>query len=122
MLILASARRLWHFTEAAYHLIPDEKDYESVRNTMRSDIYDPKIGADLYHRFIDEWMLADEIGLNIMVNEHHQTPTCLNSAAPLMLAILARVTKNARLLLLGNPIANRNQPAAGIARAFPSSA
>ena len=31
-------------------------------------------------------------------------------AAPLMLSILARETKRARLLILGNPISNRNQP------------
>ena len=45
-----------------------------------------------------------------MLNEHHQTATCVDPAAPLFLAALARVTKTARLLILGNPIANRRQP------------
>ena len=45
-----------------------------------------------------------------MLNEHHQTATCVDPAAPLVLAALARVTKKARLLILGNPIANRRQP------------
>ena len=45
-----------------------------------------------------------------MLNEHHQTATCVDPAAPLMLAALARVTSKARLLILGNPIANRHQP------------
>lgn len=102
--------KIWHFSEAAYHLIPPEEEYDSVRVTMPSSFYDPKIGADLYHRFIDEWTVADELGMNVMVNEHHQTPTCLVSAAPVMMGILARVTKKARLLILGNPIANRSQP------------
>ncbi len=45
-----------------------------------------------------------------MLNEHHQTATCMDPAAPIMLGILARQTKTARLLLLGNPIANRRDP------------
>jgi alkanesulfonate monooxygenase SsuD/methylene tetrahydromethanopterin reductase-like flavin-dependent oxidoreductase (luciferase family) len=45
-----------------------------------------------------------------MLNEHHQTATCVDPAAPLVLAALARLTSKARLLILGNPIANRRQP------------
>jgi alkanesulfonate monooxygenase SsuD/methylene tetrahydromethanopterin reductase-like flavin-dependent oxidoreductase (luciferase family) len=45
-----------------------------------------------------------------MLNEHHQTATCVDPAAPLMLAALARQSKKARLLILGNPIANRRDP------------
>src|SRR5262245_51525967 len=43
-------------------------------------------------------------------HEHHQTATCVDPAAPLVLAALARLTKTARLLILGNPVANRRQP------------
>ena len=64
----------------------------------------------LYDRYLDEWLIAEEEGLDIMLNEHHQTATCVDPAAPLMLAALARLTKKARLLILGNPIANRRQP------------
>ncbi|MGH2507718.1 MAG: LLM class flavin-dependent oxidoreductase, partial [Ktedonobacteraceae bacterium] len=102
--------RVYHFTECAYPYFPPEDQYESVRVSMPNRAYDPKVGADLYHRYVDEWMLADDEGLDIMVNEHHQTPTCVNPAAPIMLGILARVTKQSRLLLLGNPVANRRQP------------
>ena len=45
-----------------------------------------------------------------MLNEHHQTATCVDPAAPLVLGALARLSKKARLLILGNPIANRRQP------------
>ena len=45
-----------------------------------------------------------------MLNEHHQTPTCVDPAGPLLLAALARVTSKARLLILGNPVANRRDP------------
>jgi alkanesulfonate monooxygenase SsuD/methylene tetrahydromethanopterin reductase-like flavin-dependent oxidoreductase (luciferase family) len=45
-----------------------------------------------------------------MINEHHQTATCVNPVAAIPLAILARQTKRARLLTLGYPIANRTDP------------
>ncbi|SNQ51495.1 Flavin-dependent oxidoreductase, luciferase family (Includes alkanesulfonate monooxygenase SsuD and methylene tetrahydromethanopterin reductase) (fragment) [Frankia canadensis] len=45
-----------------------------------------------------------------MLNEHHATASCLNSAVPLHLAILARETSRARLLALGNPVGNRPDP------------
>ena len=85
------------------------------KNTNRSAslpnrIYDPRKGAALYDRYIDEWLIAEEEGVEIMLNEHHQTATCVDPAAPLLLAALARVTKKARLLILGNPVANRRQP------------
>ena len=102
--------RLFHFSEGAYHHIPDEDHYESVRVTIPNKFYDPRTGADLYHRYLDEWCIADDEGLDIMVNEHHQSPTCVDPAAPILLGILARQTRKARLLILGNPVANRNQP------------
>ncbi|RLA06221.1 MAG: LLM class flavin-dependent oxidoreductase [Gammaproteobacteria bacterium] len=102
--------RSWFFTETAYPYLPPEEEFDSIRVKLPNQIFDPKKGADLYHRYIDEWVHADEIGLDIMVNEHHQTATCMDPAAPIMLGILARETKNAKLLLLGNPIVNRRDP------------
>jgi alkanesulfonate monooxygenase SsuD/methylene tetrahydromethanopterin reductase-like flavin-dependent oxidoreductase (luciferase family) len=100
----------WHFTEMPYPHLPPLDDVPSIRVTIPSKYFDPKIGADLYNRYLDEHMIADELGLNIMLNEHHQTATCLDAAAPLSAAILARQTKKARICILGNPIANRGDP------------
>ena len=60
--------------------------------------------------YLDQYLLADELGLHCMINEHHQTATCLNAAGPISLAILARQTRNARLCILGNPAANLADP------------
>jgi Coenzyme F420-dependent N5,N10-methylene tetrahydromethanopterin reductase and related flavin-dependent oxidoreductases len=100
----------WYFNEAAYPYLPDQSEYDSIRVTLPNGLYDPKIGAGLWDRYLDEWCVADELGLNVMVNEHHATATCMNPAAPLISGILARITKNARIVLLGNPIANRPDP------------
>ncbi|WP_271214924.1 LLM class flavin-dependent oxidoreductase [Pseudonocardia halophobica] len=78
--------------------------------TLPNGVIDPERAASLWDRYIREWQVADECGLNVMVNEHHSTATCMTSVAPLITAVLARVTSNARILLLGNPVANRPDP------------
>ena len=100
----------WHFSETAYPYLPPQDSYPSIRVSLPNRNYDPRKGAELYDRYLREWQIADEEGLEIMLNEHHQTATCVDPAAPLMLAALARLTTRARLLILGNPIANRRQP------------
>ena len=102
--------KAWHFSENAYPYLPPADEYESIRVSLPSRNYDPKKGAALYDRYIDEWLIAEDEGVEIMLNEHHQTATCVDPAAPLVLAALARLTKKARLLILGNPVANRRQP------------
>jgi hypothetical protein len=102
--------RAWYFSETAYPFLPPADTYPSIRVSLPNRIYDPHKGAALYDRYIDEWLIAEDEGVDIMLNEHHQTATCVDPAAPLMLAALARLSKKARLLILGNPIANRRQP------------
>lgn len=97
---------VWHFSEMAYPQGWEELG-NSLRNVIPSRVYDPEIGADIYNRHLDEWALCDELGIHVMINEHHATATCTTSACTVPLAILARETKNARLLCLGMPIANR---------------
>src|SRR4051812_43776138 len=102
--------KAWHFSENAYPYLPPADEYESIRVSLPNRIYDPEKGAALYDRFLDEWLIAEDEGMDIMLNEHHQTATCVDPAAPLVLAALARQSTRARLLILGNPVANRRQP------------
>ena len=105
----AKGMQVWHFSEMAYHPAwPHLTD--TYRVLIPSRLYDPKVGADLYHRYLDEWALCDELGINIMTNEHHATATCADSVCTIPMAILARETKKVRLLALGMPIGNRNDP------------
>jgi len=100
----------YHFTEFPWPYLPPDDEYTSMRVNLPSAVYDPIKGADLYNSYLDQHKLADELGINCMINEHHQTATCLNSAAPLSVAIAARETKNARICILGNPAANLRDP------------
>jgi alkanesulfonate monooxygenase SsuD/methylene tetrahydromethanopterin reductase-like flavin-dependent oxidoreductase (luciferase family) len=65
--------------------------------------YDPKLGAELYNRYLDEKVYAEEMGFDgIMLNEHHSTPFCMGGVLNVEAAILARITKKAKIVLLGN--------------------
>jgi len=102
--------RVYWFTEDAYPDLPDQETYDSIRVDLANSNFDPERGYELYNWYLDLWCKAEEMGFDIMNNEHHQTATCMVPAAPLMLSILARETSTARLCILGNPIGNRRNP------------
>jgi alkanesulfonate monooxygenase SsuD/methylene tetrahydromethanopterin reductase-like flavin-dependent oxidoreductase (luciferase family) len=99
----------WYFSEQQYH--PAWDKYEGPTCiTQPTSHMDPDTVADLFDRYYREFQLADELGLNIAVNEHHSSFACM-SVSPLMtLAALARLTKKARLLSLGTQMVNRTDP------------
>jgi len=98
----------WHFSEAAYPFIPD--DEESLRVTLPNRYFEPQVAAELWDRYLEEWQLADELGFGVMTNEHHATATCMTSASPVIAGVLARITRDARILILGNPLGTRPDP------------
>jgi alkanesulfonate monooxygenase SsuD/methylene tetrahydromethanopterin reductase-like flavin-dependent oxidoreductase (luciferase family) len=102
----------YHFTEMPYPYFPPEKEieYGTPRVLLPNSYNDPQIQADLYNRYLDDYVYADEIGLEIMLNEHHQTATCTNVAVSLSAAALARQTKRAKLCILGTPLPHRDNP------------
>jgi alkanesulfonate monooxygenase SsuD/methylene tetrahydromethanopterin reductase-like flavin-dependent oxidoreductase (luciferase family) len=101
--------RVYHFTEQPYpNAWTDHPG--TLRVTLPNRRLDPLTAADLLHRYYDEWALADELGFDVMVNEHHQTATCMSSTCIVTLSVLARITKRARILVLGYPIGHRPDP------------
>ncbi len=65
--------------------------------------YDPKLGAELYNRYLDEKIYAEEMGFDALaLNEHHSTPFCMGQVTNVEAAILARVTNKAKIVLIGN--------------------
>jgi alkanesulfonate monooxygenase SsuD/methylene tetrahydromethanopterin reductase-like flavin-dependent oxidoreductase (luciferase family) len=101
--------RLYHFTEHPYPAAWDDP-HGSLRVNLPNRALDPKIAADLFHRYYDEFLMADELGLDLMLNEHHQTATCLSATSVVGLSVLARQSKRARILVLGYPIGHRPDP------------
>ena len=97
--------QVYYFTELPYHEYPDEEGakYPSLRLTFPNTYYDPHKAHDLFHRYLDEYQYCEEMGFDgLMLNEHHNTPSCMNATMNLIGSILARNTRNAKILLLGN--------------------
>jgi alkanesulfonate monooxygenase SsuD/methylene tetrahydromethanopterin reductase-like flavin-dependent oxidoreductase (luciferase family) len=103
--------RCWYFSEMAYHPAWETGlQRGTLRVVLPSSNFDPPTAHGLLNRYLDEFALCDEVGLDIMVNEHHSTATCMTISVPMALAVIARETKKSRILTLGNPIANRPDP------------
>ena len=77
--------------------------HASTDLSISNELYDPKVGAQLYNRYLDEKIYAEEMGFGaIMLNEHHSTPFCMQGVTNVGAAVLARQTKEAKIILLGN--------------------
>ena len=96
-----------HFTERPYQ--DPESGYFGGTGRSITDLslsngeYNREIGAALYNRYIDERVFAEQMGFDALVlNEHHSTPFCMGGVVNVEASILARVTKKAKIVLLGN--------------------
>jgi len=99
----------WYFSEQSYYPAWEQVQGD-LRITTSSEFIDRGVAHELLQRYIDEWIVADELGFDIMVNEHHATYSCMSVSCMLTLAVLANRTKKARLLALGVPLLNRFDP------------
>ena len=95
------------FSERAYIELPEDliiengSSYFGIPNTN----FNAKIGSRLMNEYLDERVYAEELGFDgVMLNEHHQTPFCGGSVMDVEAAILARITKRVKIVLLGNPL------------------
>jgi alkanesulfonate monooxygenase SsuD/methylene tetrahydromethanopterin reductase-like flavin-dependent oxidoreductase (luciferase family) len=102
----------------SFHLMPygpldlEEADkYRSSWVVLPNTMYDPKVGAKLYNRYLDELEYADELGFDgICVNEHHQTAYGLMPAPNVLAGALARRTSNSKIAILGRALPLVNNP------------
>ena len=102
----------WYHNEITYPFVPQDvlDRADSVRASLPNKYCDPKIAADLFEESLDEFLLCDEEGLNVVAIEHHAGINSLLGANPLLLGILARQTRKARILSLGTLVSLRQEP------------
>jgi alkanesulfonate monooxygenase SsuD/methylene tetrahydromethanopterin reductase-like flavin-dependent oxidoreductase (luciferase family) len=82
-----------------------QDEYPSLRLTLPNKNFDPELGSELYSRYHDEYVVADEVGFDgIMINEHHTAPFCMQASINITGAVLAKITKRVKILMLGNPL------------------
>ena len=103
---------LMYFTERPYRDVPED---EVIKNRgffgVPNRFFDREVGARLYNEYLDEMVYAEDVGFDaIMLNEHHGTPFCMGAVMNVEASILARITKRARIVLLGNPLPTFKNP------------
>ena len=103
---------LWNHCENPYPFVPAEvlDAAPAVRASLPNKYCEPEIAAGLYDEVFDEYQLCDDIGLNIVTNEHHSGINNLWAASPIITGIVARLTKKVRILSLGTLITVRPDP------------
>ena len=102
----------WFHNEITYPFVPEDvlDRADSVRASLPNKYCDPRVAADLFEECLDEFMLCDDVGLNVVAIEHHAGINSLLGANPLLLGILARQTRRVRILSLGTLISLRPDP------------
>jgi alkanesulfonate monooxygenase SsuD/methylene tetrahydromethanopterin reductase-like flavin-dependent oxidoreductase (luciferase family) len=102
----------WYLNENPYPFVPPHvlDGADSVRASLPNKYCDPRIAADLFEEALDEYLLCDDIGINVVSNEHHAGINCLFGASPLILGVLARQTRRVRILSLGTLVTVRKDP------------
>src|SRR6266851_456347 len=103
---------VWFHHENPYPFVPQEvlDRADSVRASLPNKYCDPHVAADLFEEALDEFMLCDDQGLNVVAIEHHAGINSLFGANPLILGILARQTRNVRILSMGTLVSLRQDP------------
>jgi alkanesulfonate monooxygenase SsuD/methylene tetrahydromethanopterin reductase-like flavin-dependent oxidoreductase (luciferase family) len=82
-----------------------DKHYNSAWVTLPNSYYDPQKGAKLYNRYIDELVLADELGFDgVCCNEHHQNAYGLMPIPGVIAGALVRETKRCQVAVLGRAL------------------
>jgi len=104
---------LMYFTEQPMNAYPEAEarkfGYSSTLFSNRH--FDPKEASRLYSERLEEYLYAEEVGVDgIMLNEHHNAPFCMQAKINMYASILAAMTKRVKLVLLGNPLPVSDNP------------
>ena len=97
----------YYFTEQPYTgYDPKIQDqYPSLRLTLPNSLFDPQLASDLYNQYHELYEAADQRGFDgIMINEHHTAPFCMQASITITGAVLAKITRNVKILMLGAPL------------------
>ena len=104
---------VYYFTEMPYAEFPESEaeKYPSMRLTFPNTYFDPNKASHLFKRYLDEYQYAEEVGFDgLMINEHHNSPSCMDVEVNITGGILARITSRAKILMLGNMLPTSDNP------------
>jgi len=96
--------RFFSFHLMPYPALPDDYDGPAWV-TCPNQLYDPAVGSEVYNRYLDELIHAEELGFDgVCINEHHQNAYGLMPSPNLMASILARQTSRVKIAVVGNAL------------------
>jgi alkanesulfonate monooxygenase SsuD/methylene tetrahydromethanopterin reductase-like flavin-dependent oxidoreductase (luciferase family) len=100
-----------YFTERPYRGLSEDEilangSFFGISNAR----FDRELASADYRHYLDQFQYAEAVGFDgVALNEHHGNPFCMGAVVNVEAAILARITENAKIVLIGNPIpAHRN--------------
>jgi alkanesulfonate monooxygenase SsuD/methylene tetrahydromethanopterin reductase-like flavin-dependent oxidoreductase (luciferase family) len=99
---------VYWFSEQPYGYVTEDDlaPYESGRMHFPNTNFDPQKAHVLYNNYHDQYAWADEVGFDgIMSNEHHSSYWCMKPSVNVDAAVISKVTKRAKIAMLGNVIA-----------------
>ena len=104
---------IMYFTEQPMAAYPAEEGlkFGATALMFSNRHFDPVAGSRLYNEFIEQYRLAEAVGFDgIMLNEHHNAPFCMQAKANIFAAILAAITEQVKIVILGNPLPLAENP------------
>jgi alkanesulfonate monooxygenase SsuD/methylene tetrahydromethanopterin reductase-like flavin-dependent oxidoreductase (luciferase family) len=104
---------IMYFTEQPMATYPADKGLEFGATALMfsNSHFDPVEGSRLYNEYIEQYVLAEDVGFDgIMLNEHHNAPFCMQAKANIFAALLAGLTKRVKIVMLGNPLPLAENP------------
>src|SRR6201993_4829325 len=104
---------LMYFTEQPMSTYSEDagREFGATALMFSKRYFDPGAGSRLYNERLEEYQYAEEMGVDgIMLNEHHNAPFCMQAKTNIFAAILAAVTKNVKIVMLGNPLPLAENP------------
>jgi alkanesulfonate monooxygenase SsuD/methylene tetrahydromethanopterin reductase-like flavin-dependent oxidoreductase (luciferase family) len=96
--------RFFSFHLMPYPGLPDSYDGPAWV-TCPNELFDPAVGQEIYNRYIDELVYAEDLGFDgVCVNEHHQNAYGIMPSPNLIAAVLARETSRMKIAVVGNAL------------------
>ena len=93
----------FHSQQPYIHVTDEELAKYHSRLEFPNTHFDPRKAEVLYNQYHEQYAYADEVGVDgIMTNEHHAAYWNMKPSANLDAAVISKVTKRAKIAILGN--------------------
>ena len=104
---------VFFFTEMGYTAYSQDvaAKYGYTNLMFPNENFSPEKASELYSMYFDELQYCTESGFDgVMINEHHNNPLSLMPSVNVIGAVLAKLTKQGKIVFLGNVLPIHENP------------